>query len=137
MTPPDAVSKWMVITRAAVFSMSVTSGLIGGLLAIRAERLTGDVSVNWGLLAIAIRRLVIAHAANNMINDYLDLAGGIGPWVMRVVLGIPRLLTVLKTYSSPKPEAPPEAYRAGRCSSWATPSSTPAAPAGCSSCACS
>jgi 1,4-dihydroxy-2-naphthoate octaprenyltransferase len=75
--PPDAVSKWLVITRAAVFSMTVTSGLIGGLLAIGAARLTGEVSVNWGLLALAIVGLVAAHAANNMINDYFDLEGGV------------------------------------------------------------
>jgi 1,4-dihydroxy-2-naphthoate octaprenyltransferase len=75
--PPDAVSKWLVITRAAVFSMTVTSGLIGGLLAVGAARLTGEVSVDWGLLALAIVGLVAAHAANNMINDYFDLEGGI------------------------------------------------------------
>ncbi len=75
--PPDAVSKWLVITRAAVFSMTVTSGLIGGLLAIGAARLTGAVSVDWGLLALAIVGLVAAHAANNMINDYFDLEGGV------------------------------------------------------------
>jgi 1,4-dihydroxy-2-naphthoate octaprenyltransferase len=76
-TPPDAVSKWLVITRAAVFSMTVTSGLIGGLLAVGAAQLTGEVSVNWGLLALAVVGLVVAHAANNMINDYFDLEGGI------------------------------------------------------------
>jgi 1,4-dihydroxy-2-naphthoate polyprenyltransferase len=75
--PPDAVSKWLVITRAAVFSMTVTSGLIGGLLAVGAARLTGEVSVHWGLLALAIVGLVLAHAANNMINDYFDLEGGV------------------------------------------------------------
>jgi len=75
--PPDAVSKWLVITRAAVFSMTVTSGLIGGLLAVGAARLTGEVSVHWGLLALAIVGLVAAHAANNMINDYFDLEGGV------------------------------------------------------------
>jgi 1,4-dihydroxy-2-naphthoate octaprenyltransferase len=75
--PPDAVSKWLVITRAAVFSMTVTSGLVGGLLAIGAERLTGEVVVSWGLLGLAIVGLVVAHAANNMINDYFDLEGGI------------------------------------------------------------
>ena len=53
-TPPDAVSKWLVITRAAVFSMTVTSGLIGGLLAIGAQQLTHEVTINWGLLALAI-----------------------------------------------------------------------------------
>jgi 1,4-dihydroxy-2-naphthoate octaprenyltransferase len=76
-TPPDAVSKWIVITRAAVFSMTVTSGLIGGLLAIGAQRLTGEVTVNWGYLLLAVFGLVVAHAANNMINDYFDLEGGI------------------------------------------------------------
>ena len=76
-TPPDAVSKWIVITRAAVFSMTVTSGLIGGLLAIGAQRLTGEVAVNWGYLLLAVFGLVVAHASNNMINDYFDLEGGI------------------------------------------------------------
>jgi 1,4-dihydroxy-2-naphthoate polyprenyltransferase len=76
-TPPDAVSKWIVITRAAVFSMTVTSGLIGGLLAIGAQRLSGEVTVNWGYLLLAVFGLVVAHAANNMINDYFDLEGGI------------------------------------------------------------
>jgi 1,4-dihydroxy-2-naphthoate octaprenyltransferase len=77
MTHPDAVSKWLVITRAAVFSMTATSGLIGGLLAIGAARLTGEVSVDGGLLLLAIVGLVVAHAANNMINDYFDLEGGV------------------------------------------------------------
>ena len=75
--PPDAVSKWLVITRAAVFSMTVTSGLIGGLLAIGAQQLTGEVTVHWGYLALAVIGLVVAHAANNMINDYFDLEGGV------------------------------------------------------------
>ena len=77
VTKPDAVSKWLVITRAAVFSMTVTSGLIGGLLAVGAMRLTGEVTVSWALLALAIVGLVVAHAANNMINDYFDLEGGV------------------------------------------------------------
>ncbi|HEU4572359.1 MAG TPA: hypothetical protein VFR93_06705, partial [Candidatus Limnocylindrales bacterium] len=34
LAQPDAVSKWLVITRAAVFSMTATSGLIGALLAV-------------------------------------------------------------------------------------------------------
>src|SRR3954471_13605649 len=75
--PPDAISKWLVINRAAVFSMTGTSGLIGALLAIGASRLTGEVSVDYGLLLLAVVGLVVAHAANNMINDYFDLEGGI------------------------------------------------------------
>lgn len=76
-SPPDSISKWLVITRAAVFSMTVTSGLIGGLLAVGAAQLTGEVSVHWGLLVLAIVGLVVAHAGNNMINDYFDLEGGV------------------------------------------------------------
>lgn len=76
-SPPDSVSKWLVITRAAVFSMTATSGLIGGLLAVGAMRLTGEVSVDWLLLALSVIGLVVAHAANNMINDYFDMTGGV------------------------------------------------------------
>jgi 1,4-dihydroxy-2-naphthoate polyprenyltransferase len=75
--PPDRVSKWLVITRAAVFSMTVTSGLVGALLAIGEARLSGTVTIDWALLALAIVGLVVAHAANNMINDYFDLEGGV------------------------------------------------------------
>jgi len=71
--PMDAVSKWMIVTRATVFSMTATSGLIGGLLAIG----TAGVAVNYWYLALSIIGLVIAHASNNMINDYFDLEGGV------------------------------------------------------------
>jgi 1,4-dihydroxy-2-naphthoate octaprenyltransferase len=77
MTQPDVVSKWLVITRAAVFSMTATSGLIGALLAVGAARLTGAVEINWLYLVLAVVGLVVAHAANNMINDYFDLEGGV------------------------------------------------------------
>ena len=71
--PLDGVTKWLVVTRAAVFSMTVTSGLIGGLLAIS----TDPAAVHYGYLALAIVGLVAAHAANNMINDYFDQSEGI------------------------------------------------------------
>ncbi|HEX5825072.1 MAG TPA: prenyltransferase [Candidatus Limnocylindrales bacterium] len=77
VTRPDFVSKWLVITRAAVFSMTATSGLIGALLAVGAARLTGEVTINWLYLVLAVVGLVVAHAANNMINDYFDLEGGV------------------------------------------------------------
>jgi 1,4-dihydroxy-2-naphthoate octaprenyltransferase len=69
----DPVSKWMIVTRAGVFTMTATSGLIGGLLAIS----TPGVTVNYWFLALAIIGLVVSHAANNMINDYFDLEAGI------------------------------------------------------------
>jgi len=68
----DVVSKWLIITRAAVFSMTATSGLIGGLLAVAlAER------PHYGNFALALVGLILAHAANNMINDYFDMEGGV------------------------------------------------------------
>ena len=69
----DWLSKWLIVTRATVFSMTATSGIIGGLLAIA----TVGVSVNYWYLALSVIGLVIAHAANNMINDYFDLEGGV------------------------------------------------------------
>ncbi len=68
----DPVSRWLIITRSAVFSMTMTSGLIGGLLAAQLSP-----TVSWGRFALAFVGLVLAHTANNMINDYFDLKGGV------------------------------------------------------------
>jgi 1,4-dihydroxy-2-naphthoate octaprenyltransferase len=70
----DFVSRWLLITRASVFPMTLTSGAIGGLLA-----LGGPHAANASLASflLALLGLVLAHAANNMINDYFDLAGGV------------------------------------------------------------
>jgi 1,4-dihydroxy-2-naphthoate octaprenyltransferase len=75
--PLDTVGKWLVITRAAVFPMTIWSGLIGGLLAVEANRIAGGSAVDWGLFLLAVVGLVLAHAANNMINDYFDTSGGV------------------------------------------------------------
>ncbi len=71
--PMDSVSKWLIVTRAAVFTMTATSGLIGGLLAIGNDA----GAVNYLYLTLSVVGLVVAHAANNMINDYFDLEGGV------------------------------------------------------------
>ena len=68
----DGVSRWLLITRACVFSMTITSGLVGGLLAAATA-----AAPNWRLFALALLGLVVAHAANNMINDYFDTTGGV------------------------------------------------------------
>jgi 1,4-dihydroxy-2-naphthoate octaprenyltransferase len=67
----DPVSRWLLITRATVFSMTIVSGLIGGLLAV------GAPAPDWSAFALALVGLVVAHAANNMINDWFDTAGGV------------------------------------------------------------
>jgi len=68
----DGVSRWLLITRAAVFSMTITSALIGGLLAGASA-----AEPRWGYFLLALTGLVLAHAANNMINDYFDTTGGV------------------------------------------------------------
>jgi 1,4-dihydroxy-2-naphthoate polyprenyltransferase len=74
--PLDTLGKWLVITRAAVFPMTIWSGLIGGLLAVAAARTSG-LTVDYTLLTLSVIGLVLAHAANNMINDYFDTANGV------------------------------------------------------------
>jgi len=69
--PVDFVSRWLILTRAAVFPMTLTSGLIGGLLA------AGHPNANWKFFAVSILGLVAAHACNNLMNDYFDLEGGV------------------------------------------------------------
>ena len=67
----DAVSRWLVLMRACVFQMSLTSGLIGGLLAVSVG------AINWFYFSLALVGLVVAHAANNLSNDYFDLQEGL------------------------------------------------------------
>ncbi|MFN2291109.1 MAG: prenyltransferase [Anaerolineae bacterium] len=65
------LTRWLVITRACVFSMTILSVLIGVLLA------AADGYYHWGLAALALVGLVAAHAANNLLNDYLDVKNGV------------------------------------------------------------
>ena len=67
----DFVSRWLILTRAAVFPMTLTSGLIGGLLAV------GHPGANWRYFTVSLLGLVAAHACNNLMNDYFDLEGGV------------------------------------------------------------
>jgi 1,4-dihydroxy-2-naphthoate octaprenyltransferase len=68
----DGVSRWLLITRACVFSMTITSAAIGGLLAAATAP-----ECHWGYFTLAMVGLVLAHATNNMINDYFDTIGGV------------------------------------------------------------
>jgi 1,4-dihydroxy-2-naphthoate octaprenyltransferase len=67
----DAVSRWLVITRASVLPMTITAAAIAGLLAG-----FHDEHVRWGLFALAAVGLVLAHVANNLMNDLFDLEVG-------------------------------------------------------------
>jgi len=67
----DPVSKWLLITRSCVFSMTVISAFLGGMLAAL------DGCFSPGLWILVLLGLVVAHGANNMVNDLFDEAGGI------------------------------------------------------------
>src|SRR3972149_2405087 len=72
----DGVARWLVISRSCVFSMSLTSGLLGLLIAAE-QAARGNGTVNWGLGLLAVLGVVIAHASNNIINDYMDVRQGV------------------------------------------------------------
>jgi 1,4-dihydroxy-2-naphthoate octaprenyltransferase len=67
----DPVSKWLYLTRAGVLPMTITSALVAGLLA--AFR---NASVAWGWFALSAAGIVLAHMANNLMNDLFDVAVG-------------------------------------------------------------
>ncbi|GAB4460167.1 MAG: hypothetical protein Kow00120_27980 [Anaerolineae bacterium] len=69
--PMDFVSRWLILTRACVFSMTLTSALIGGLLA------AGDGAFAWAPFLLAPVGVLLAHATNNLMNDYFDLESGV------------------------------------------------------------
>lgn len=77
----DRVSKWLVLIRACVLPMTITSALVAGLL---AWWLGPEVHLGW--FALATAGLVLAHAANNLMNDLFDLDEGTD------VEGYPRML---------------------------------------------
>lgn len=66
----DIVSRWLVLTRAAVQPMTITAAAVAGLIA------AGAPTFNLGLLLIATVGIVLAHAANNLMNDLFDMDVG-------------------------------------------------------------
>ena len=67
----DIISKWLISTRFAAIIMTVTSVGIVGLLAGR------DGYFNLWLFLLVLIGLVMAHATNNLLNDYTDYVRGI------------------------------------------------------------
>ena len=67
----DPVAQWLVATRSAVFLMTFFSAVIGGLLA------AADHAFSWPKFLLCALGLVLAHATNNLVNDYTDAARGV------------------------------------------------------------
>jgi 1,4-dihydroxy-2-naphthoate octaprenyltransferase len=66
----DAVTRWIVVSRAAVLPMTLVAGLVAALLAARAPH------VDWRWLILAVIGITLAHVANNLMNDLYDTTTG-------------------------------------------------------------
>ena len=67
----DVISKWLISVRAAVLIMTFLSAAIAGILAIQ------DGSFHFGRWLLLTIGLVMAHATNNLLNDYTDYRRGV------------------------------------------------------------
>jgi 1,4-dihydroxy-2-naphthoate octaprenyltransferase len=67
----DVISKWLISTRAAVLIMTFISAAVAGILAFQNGRF--DLG-RWLLVALG---LILAHATNNLLNDYTDFTRGV------------------------------------------------------------
>ncbi len=67
----DIISRWLIATRAAVLIMTFLSAAFAGIFAFRAGAFDW---LRWLLLTFG---LVLAHATNNLLNDYTDFSRGV------------------------------------------------------------
>jgi 1,4-dihydroxy-2-naphthoate polyprenyltransferase len=67
----DIFARWLIATRAAVLIMTFLSAALAGIFAYRA----GLFSF-WPWLLVTLG-LILAHATNNLLNDYTDYARGV------------------------------------------------------------
>ncbi len=67
----DVISKWLISTRAAVLIMTFISGALAGLFAWR------DGSFAFTPWLVLTFGLILAHASNNIFNDYTDYVRGV------------------------------------------------------------
>lgn len=67
----DVISKWLISTRAAVLIMTFISAALAGLFAWRDNAFS---FLPWLVLTLG---LILAHASNNIFNDYTDFVRGV------------------------------------------------------------
>ena len=67
----DVVSRWLISTRAAVLIMTFISAALAGLFALRDQAFQ---FLPWLALTLG---LILAHASNNIFNDYTDFVRGV------------------------------------------------------------
>ena len=67
----DVISRWLISTRAAVLIMTFISAALAGLFALRDQDFQ---FMPWLALTLG---LILAHASNNIFNDYTDFIRGV------------------------------------------------------------
>lgn len=67
----DVISKWMISSRAVVLIMTFISASIAGILSLR------DGNFNLGRWLVLSIGLIMAHATNNLLNDFVDYTKGV------------------------------------------------------------
>lgn len=67
----DIISKWLIASRAAVLVMTFISAALAGIFALRDEAFR---LLPWLALVLG---LILAHATNNLFNDYTDFVRGV------------------------------------------------------------
>jgi 1,4-dihydroxy-2-naphthoate polyprenyltransferase len=67
----DVISRWLISTRAAVLIMTFISAALAGLFAWR------DGSFSFIPWIVLVFGLIMAHASNNIFNDYTDFVRGV------------------------------------------------------------
>jgi 1,4-dihydroxy-2-naphthoate octaprenyltransferase len=68
----DPVTRWIVLSRASVLPMTATAAVIAVLLAWWND----DAHLDVGVWAVAAVGILLAHVANNLMNDLWDLQVG-------------------------------------------------------------
>lgn len=67
----DPVARWLIACRASVLFMTFTAAALGGILAWRSGLF------HWTIWLATTAGLLLAHATNNLLNDYTDSRRGI------------------------------------------------------------
>ena len=67
----DVISRWLISTRAAVLVMTFISAALAGLFALR------DGAFNFFPWLALVFALILAHASNNIFNDFTDFVRGV------------------------------------------------------------
>lgn len=69
----DLLTRWLIATRASVFILTILSVGIAGILAYSLERANFDFPI----FLLVLVGLVLAHATNNLLNDFTDWFRGV------------------------------------------------------------